>query len=341
MNLFLYGSAKYLKFIPLNFLITLTGQPVVIPVYHLVSDADVIHVKHLYRIKKVKEFEKDLDFYLKYFAPLSAMDMIDSLNRGSRINKKSFILTFDDGLREFHDIIAPILLRKGIPATCFLNSAFIGSKDLFYRYQASILTEAIQKQNLTKRLKKEIDTWTGVRKIHWDENGQFVLNINYLNRHLLHEIAAITGTSFREYLNTHEPYMNHEHINTLIKQGFTFGAHGIDHADYSCLNVEEQLFQTMKSIREITDTFHLNYKLFAFPFTDFGISKKFFNTIFSDNQQIAELSFGTAGLKNDSCPRNIQRIPMEIMDFSAEEITRGEYFYYVCKAFVRKNTINR
>jgi peptidoglycan/xylan/chitin deacetylase (PgdA/CDA1 family) len=337
----LYQSARLLKFIPLKKLVEITGQKAIFPFYHLVSDENIIHVKHLYKIKKIKDFEKDLDFFMRIYRPLDIFEFLNHVKKGSLPKNGGFLLSFDDGLREFHDIIAPILIKKGIPAICFLNSGFIDNKDMFFRYKASILMERLNENTFCENLKKSIRIWAIRKKMHFDKNGKFLLTIDYLNKDLIDELAGILNVDFQEYLKQIQPYLTGVQIDSLIKQGFIFCAHSIDHPQYFSIPLNQQLNQTIQSIKEVTERFNLDYRLFSFPFTDHGISMPFFNAIYDDKQQFVDLTFGCAGLKKDRCNRNIQRIPVEIDNLSAEEVIYGEYIYYLLKSLVHKNIIRR
>ena len=60
----------------LDFLIRLSGQPHIFPFYHVVSDWHLPHIRHLYRYKRVKEFDNDLEELLKWYEPLSVNDYL-------------------------------------------------------------------------------------------------------------------------------------------------------------------------------------------------------------------------------------------------------------------------
>src|SRR4030043_661872 len=109
--------------------------------YHLVSDEDVPHIKHLYVYKNVKQFKDDLDFILKKFRPLGLSDLIEYLKNGQAPPDYSFLLTYDDGLKEAAEIIAPILLSKGVPGAFFVCSAFMDNKRLATNHKASLFVE--------------------------------------------------------------------------------------------------------------------------------------------------------------------------------------------------------
>ena len=116
-------------------LIKISKQQLLLPFYHLVSDNEPEYVKGLYKSKTIQQFKNDLELFLKYYEPITLEDVI-LFNKGElKLLKPSFHLTFDDGLSNFYHVIAPILSKKNIPATVFVNTAFVDNKDLFYRYK--------------------------------------------------------------------------------------------------------------------------------------------------------------------------------------------------------------
>jgi peptidoglycan/xylan/chitin deacetylase (PgdA/CDA1 family) len=254
------------------------------------------------------------------------------------VAQNSFLLTFDDGLREFHDVIAPILLRKGIPAICFLNSGFVDNKELFFRYKASILIENLI---VNKRLDSHIKDWFSKNQLDIDTQFSSLLSINYSQRTKLDELAKLINVDFDKYLLTEKPYLDSTQIKSLINQGFVFGAHSVDHPKYADLTLAEQIRQTEQSIADLESKFQFKERLFSFPFTDTGVTTEFFEQVLEGDNPIADFTFGCSGLKNDSVRRNIQRIPIEISNFAADDIVYGEYLYFILKAFLGKNTIIR
>src|SRR5687768_8144112 len=115
----------------------LTNHNFILPFYHIVSNEECPHIKNLYRVKTTAQFESDLDFLLQHYTAIS-INELNHVVEGKFKNKKIFFLSFDDGLREVHDVIAPILLRKGLPATFFLNADFIDNRALMFRYKVSL-----------------------------------------------------------------------------------------------------------------------------------------------------------------------------------------------------------
>jgi peptidoglycan/xylan/chitin deacetylase (PgdA/CDA1 family) len=226
------------------------------------------------------------------------------------------LLSFDDGLREFYEVIAPVLHRKGIPAICFLNSGFLDNQDLFYRYKASLLIE------------------------HGGFEAADLLSVRYAERARLDDMAVSAGFSFEDFLQKQQPYLTTPQVESLLQQGFHFGAHSVDHPEYRFLTLEEQLRQTTRSVETISNKFGLGYRLFSFPFTDYGVSRKFFDFVLEE-KKVADYTFGCAGLKTDVHPKHIQRIPLEGNEMTAEDSLRREFFYFWLKLPFGKNRIRR
>lgn len=134
----------------------MANYPLFLPFYHTVSNTELPHIQHLYPIKTAKQFEKDLDFLLQYFEPIAMDTLAKQIQQQKPFDRPSFHLTFDDGLSGCYHIIAPILKRKGIPASFFINSDFVDNQGLFYRYQVSLLLHHLKNSVVLDVQKKMI-----------------------------------------------------------------------------------------------------------------------------------------------------------------------------------------
>lgn len=320
--------------LPFSSLKKLTDTSVFLPFYHLVSDNKVPHVNHLYQVKNIRTFEKELDFLLKHYQPISLEELI-GITKSNNLPKKYLMhLSFDDGLKECHDVIAPILIKKGIPATFFLNSEFINNKRLMFRYKVSLCLDEIFKKSNTEQT-SILNSASSIFKKHHLEKADYTedqLIDDFANKYL--------DLDFNQFLITDQPYLNSDQIFSMIKQGFTFGSHSMDHPLYASISLEDQIIQTLESQKLIESNYNLDYRVFAFPFTDNAVTKQFFNEIFEIEK--FDLSFGTAGLKKDSVSRNLQRFPMEQKIDRSVKIELGkEYLWSALRSFLNKNYIVR
>lgn len=273
-----------LGFLPESSLAALTRGRVVMPLYHLVSDEEAPHVRRLYRHRTPREFAADLDFFLRHFAPLE----LDDLLHGKVHRRPSFWLSFDDGFREVHDVVAPILKAKGVPATFFLTTGFLDNAELFFRCKASLL-------------------------------GGDALAVRYAERSRLDRMAEDAGIDFGAYLRERRPFLDSSQVATLMNDGFSIGAHSIDHPLFSDIGFDEQVRQARDSHAWLSERFEGVNRVFAFPFNDFGVQPEF------PARAGMDAVFGLRGLWQDRHqPRWFQRFSMEEGEATAAERMRHE-----------------
>lgn len=278
-------------------LIAGTKEPLINVFYHTVSDVYLPHIAPLYRPRNTKEFERDLDFLLQHFQPVDAHEVLLHVRNEKRIEKPSFHLSFDDGLREVYEIAMPVLLRKGVHATVFVNSGFVDNRDLFFRYKAALIA--------------------GI----YPEIEEEVLNINYTERNCLDGRAQESGIYFNDFLQKQQPYLTSGQLKAWKKNGFTIGAHSEDHPQYALIPEAEQVAQTLNSCDFVQKEFAETERYFAFPFSAAGVSDCFFEKI----RNSVDLTFGISGIHTAHGGRYTDRIDMETYGKNAEKCIQRAY----------------
>jgi peptidoglycan/xylan/chitin deacetylase (PgdA/CDA1 family) len=314
-------------------------RSLLLPLYHTISDSIPAHLSYLYPVRRIDEFRQDLESLLKLYRPVSMEDLIALSRNGLQPAKPSFHLTFDDGLSEFHSIVAPILLEKGIPATCFLNNSFIGNKSMMFRLKASLLIDHLHAQPAGAEGWKIFHDWLTDRKTENVYYRKLLLKLRYSDGELLDKLASRLGLEFADYLSNVKPYLAEEQIFELIGKGFTFGAHTREHPDFRDMSEKECVDEVKASVDDICATFKLSYRVFSFPFSDIGLSSSFFNKLRTGN--ICDITFGSAGIKQDSAQHNLQRFPVECYKGSLESMLKKEYLYQVLLNMSGKSVIMR
>lgn len=329
--------------LPTTQLLQLTGQRLLLPFYHIITDKMPPHIRHLYLHREVQQFERDLDFFCQYFQPISLHELIAHIKEDKLLPPYAFHLTFDDGLREFYHIIAPILRKRNIPATVFLNSDFVDNKALFFRYKASLIIDFLRRSRLTAGIIIDIERLLREKAgiIMGESVQEGLLKVSYYNQGILDDIANIIGLNFDDFLRYSQPYLTTNQIKELITQGFTFGGHSIDHPEYRFIPLKEQIRQTMSSVQAVQKHFGLLYKTFSFPFTDHDVSKHFFDMIHHKLDPMLDVTFGCAGLKNEKYKTHFQRIGMEGSRKDAKTIIDMACIKYILKTPLLKNKIVR
>nr|WP_319272140.1 polysaccharide deacetylase family protein [uncultured Draconibacterium sp.] len=294
--------------------------PLFLPFYHTISDKPLSHVLN-YPVIDEKQFKQELDFYLKYFNPVSLEELAKSPNPGS------FHLSFDDGLKECAEIVAPILLQKGIPATFFVNSGFVDNKELFHRYKASLIASEMHMQP-----DAEVENYLY-------ENGvplKALLQTPFSKREILDHAAELLEIDFQSFLEKQKPYMTTSQIKELHNKGFSIGGHSHKHPEFRKISEKKQLKQIKKSMKWVQDNLNQKVKAFAFPFTDDSVSLKLIKKIHDNG--ICDISFGTAGVKYDEIPNHFQRYPAE-QQGAFELNIKAEFLYFKLRKTIGKATV--
>lgn len=318
-------------------ILTLAPHSVIFPFYHAISDHACPHLKSLYSVQGVKDFEKSIDELLCYMNPLSVEDAISNFNNKS-FGRPFFHLSFDDGLREAKEIIVPILLKKGIPATFFITSGFTNNKILFHRHKASLIIGNLKNSN-SNTVNTRIASILKAPKADFVSLQKAVLAINHQTAHVLDKIAEILDIDFAEFLKNEQPYLNATEIIDLDDNGFSIGLHSLTHPEFNLLNESEIEFQITESRRLLNELTGIKSNLFSFPFTDFGIPDHIIKKIIEEYKMN---TFGTAGIKDEPIDGHFQRIPMDAWrSTSSISLVVKEIMRYRVKIILGMNKVKR
>jgi peptidoglycan/xylan/chitin deacetylase (PgdA/CDA1 family) len=314
-------SRSIAGFFPEQYILT-RHFPCFLPFYHVVSNEKLPYILN-YPYRSVVQFEKELDFYLRYFHPVSLEELVSEKNTGRKI----FHLSFDDGLRQCADVVAPILLRKGIPATFFINTAFADNRQLFHKYKASLILSRLREKTHPEAEKL-------LKQSGLEGNG--ILKASIEHEPVLNKAAQMLDIGFDEFLKREKPYLSSTQILKMAAEGFTFGAHSHTHPEFWNLKEEEQLNEVKISMNWVNQLLTPQIKAFSFPFTDSGVPAKVLTVI--ERETLCDITFGTAGIKHDSFKFHLQRYPVEQAgDFLGN--LKAEIVYYKLRKWIGKATV--
>lgn len=309
-------------------LIDLSKRPLFIPFYHAVSDTVAPHYKNLYQPRGEVEFERDLDCFLRHFEPLSLDDFARVKNNPGK--GRYCLITFDDGLSEVYEYAFPVLQRKKVPAVVFLNPRFVDNRGLFYRYKVSILIEELRARSF-----EGYSDWMQETGGDFETAEKNLLSLGYGQTGKIDHIAQLMGVSFANYLQSEQPYLTMPRVREMKGAGIQFGGHSMDHPFFADLGLKAQLQQANESMDWVCEKVGETIRAFAFPFSDEGVKKTFFE------QLNADFTFGTAKIKVDDAKNHYQRLSMEVDNKSAGQILLREFTNYQLKRLFGRHRIKR
>jgi peptidoglycan/xylan/chitin deacetylase (PgdA/CDA1 family) len=265
-------KTRVVRHLPLLGYQVLYGRRSLSLTYHMVSDATIPSVRHLYPYKTISMFERDLIFLKRWFRPVS----YEQLRSGRRAPWNAVLLTFDDGYKECASIVKPMLLKYGFPCVFFVVSGLIDNKALFYRNKVSLCIEAINSaQSELVGAQQALSNLCGRDLRDREALVQWLLSLAHADEPLIDTVCEFLGIDWRQHLEKVRPYLTSEEIRLLAKEGFTIGAHSINHPDFTTLSndeVEEQIVMSCRMVQRMTGQIDVP---FAFPYCAAGIPRDF------------------------------------------------------------------
>ncbi len=325
-----FTAAKQLD---INYLKKSSGLNLLVPFHHLVSDEYIPYIFPLYKYKNVSQFENDLDFLLKNFNPVSLSEVMYQAKQGRPFAKKSFLITFDDAFRNVFDVAMPILLKKGAPAAVFVSPPFVENKIVFYDLKKALILDQLKRKPPNEPLLRHLAGLLTIDQITVRKLMAFVKSINYLNKEIADQIGEILEIDFEAFQQKEKPFMSVNQLKKFIDTGFDVGAHSMTHPLYNMIPFEQQLSETQDSLAWVNNAFAQQHKVFAFPHVDSGVSREFFDHLFSCTQRaVPDLVFGNTTAMLEHNPKIVHRFIGENPAVSMEAM---------CKAVLLFNIINQ
>jgi peptidoglycan/xylan/chitin deacetylase (PgdA/CDA1 family) len=322
--------------LPVNLLRMLTNVNPVIINYHVVSDQRLPHISHLYRYRNTKTFAEDLKYFKRKYNPIGIEEFLDSVKNKTPLPRNSFMLTFDDGFREVYEVAVPVLQKMKLTSTIFITSQYLNNTVLGYDQKKSIILEQLTVAGNNSQIYK-VSNLLKSHSLPCNEIKKAILSIPYRQKHVVDEIANTIRLDMDVYLKEHQPYLTTQQVKELHNMGFTFGGHGLDHPRFIELSPEERIDQAIASVEFMVKLLNLDYRVFAFPYSDLNLPIEFYQSI-SDK---IDATFGTQGMLKDKALNNFHRINVEKTNQPAFQTLRFHYIKQIVYQLVNKDRINR
>jgi peptidoglycan/xylan/chitin deacetylase (PgdA/CDA1 family) len=245
---------------------------------HIVNDTPNPFTAEIYRPPTVSEFRIALDFLRANFEFVTLDDVVAHFRVGAPLPEYPVFLSFDDGLRETADVIAPILTELGIPATFFLTARALDNRYLFYGHRRSYLLTSVQSAEVLPSTRQSVGALLGL-----SEPEPALETICQAFRRLsvhksddcarLDESAEALGVIWQGVLDAKQPFLTAEQAKALLSDGFSLGAHGTDHTKFAHLNETDRRRDLRRSLDFMAETFGLDNVAFAFPHSHKGVTR--------------------------------------------------------------------
>jgi peptidoglycan/xylan/chitin deacetylase (PgdA/CDA1 family) len=210
--------------------------------WHQVTPSFDPEIHHRYTWTALHTFWATINFLTAHFQIVPLQPALERARTGN-FRGRCVALTFDDGDVSIADYVAPFLRQRNLPATFFINTAYLGGDRAYWftvlSYAGPVLPEGLRQRALELRTTKDPLFYDDVRR-----------DVEQLS-------GAVPQLSSR--------LVSAEWLAKLDADQFTIGAHGHEHQRYSMMPEEWQR-QDLKRNVEILSQFRAYRPLFAVPF---------------------------------------------------------------------------
>jgi len=218
--------------------------------WHQVTPVFDPYLHHKYTWTRFEKFEKEVDYLVRKFQILPLHEAISRLKRGC-LQGPCASLSFDDGDISIAEHVVPFLRQRGLPATFFINSAYLDGRRSYWfpilSYLCAVedaggravLSDELKEKSLKLRLTNDPRCYNEVRT-RIEELGSLVSNLG-------------------------SRLVSAEWLSSLDGDQFAIGAHGHEHQRFSLMPAEWQRSDLRENVRVLT-RFRGYRPIFAVPF---------------------------------------------------------------------------
>ena len=252
----------------------------------------------------VNQFKDEVKKLKKRYPIISLEEAANQL-KSSNITNNFACITIDDGDYSIATS-AEILHEQDIPATFFINSAYIDNQETVWYRVISFL------ENSSKH-----------RKLLSDEIRQKSKMLRKTDDSKLYQNATKKiGELFDQISEEYKGHVTKKELVSISQHGFGIASHGFRHERFALFGKEWQIENIRKDV-EILSSYKTFCKFFALPFgrfSDFNL-----NTQISASDMGLELLLSTGGVNSFRQPF-IHRIPSDSRNLRDAEIADQEVY---------------
>jgi len=217
--------------------------------WHQVSPFFNPHTHHRNTWTSLETFTAVIDFIIKRFRVVSLPNAVHGLQSGE-VKGQCVALTFDDGDISIADYVKPLLCDRDLPATFFVNTAYLERPASYWVPILSYLTAA---SDLGSEL-MPVELREKALRLRTTDDPEFYNTV----RHQVEQLAPLVP-------NLQSRLVSSKWLSQLDGDQFTIGLHGHEHERFSMMSAQWQREDLQKNI-EILSQFRSYQPIFAVPF---------------------------------------------------------------------------
>lgn len=298
-------AVQFLRVLPVQWYGALLPRWPIGLCYHLVSDGDLPHVRHLYRWKSAAQFEHDLRFLQRHYRVVSYDELRTRIDAGKSPQTGSVFLSFDDGYRECWEVARPLLRQYKVPCTFFVTPAVLDNRSMFPHDKASLCIDALERMP-ADQVNSALAEFSSEAGLSFADLAAFarwvttwIRTLDADGERVLDGFCVRVGLDITSYLQARRPYLTSEQVRSLAAEGFTIGGHALRHVAIGSLHRPEEVeAHVVGACRHASGLAGTDHAPFAFPFDANGVDRDLLGDIRARHPSVG-LFFDTRQLAPD------------------------------------------
>lgn len=215
------------------------------------------------------EFEREMQYVSQHFHCLSIEEAVARLQEGT-LQRRSLIVTFDDGHKDNLEIGLPILKRYNVPATIYVTTGIVDETASLWWYEHEHIVKrcaSLAFEHEGRPYAFDLSTDRQKHLAYWELARLFKLLPPAKQDVLMERMRSACN------VHTHVPHeaLTWDDVRALGREPLvTIGAHGVTHAPLRQLSDSELVTEIHGSKQIIEQRLGHAIRHFAYPFGEAG-----------------------------------------------------------------------
>ena len=233
-----------------------------------------------------KLFEQHLKYLKKRFKIVSLSELNNCTGKKAQSYDKPMIaLTFDDGWCDFFEYAFPLLKRYNVPATNFLPTKFVGTREWFWTDKLLyMISEIKEKSDYKELLINCVSRINHSNKRTTFDEAEKYLKISELKNKpvdeinlILHDFAKLSLTDIEK---TERAFLNKDEIFEMGKSKLIeFGSHTANHKILTTCSDEDVMKELVESKEWLLKMGIVNKEFIPFCYPNGNFTKRISETV--------------------------------------------------------------
>lgn len=213
----------------------------------------------------VSLFEQQMRFIARHYKVVSMAGMLEHLASDS--TETAVAITFDDGYQDNFECAFPILQRLGIPATIFLTTGSMDSREPLWFERLALAFKTSEKELADLELDVPRRIWLRTQAERMASFGEvFGVLRNMPNaRRVQHYQEILAALAADDGTERDGKMLTWDHVRRMKRLGIDFGGHTVTHPFLSQMSRDEVAWEVTECKRRIEEELQEPVRFFAYP----------------------------------------------------------------------------